>query len=473
MDNYKRARWVVVGLWLLFCFLTLDYNGPFFDESIYITAGLRTFEGHGGSDGYLGWFAGSLIWPVLAGAGYRIAGLVGTRAVALFLGAAAFAAVVQAAQNLFGPKASFWTAIALAFSGPFAALVRLGVYDVPALAGMAISFWAITELIKHDDRLWLGIAAVAFTLGLFSKYPMGMMLLPLCGVLVTRRGDKALMDVGIFGLISTAITLAFFLPNRAQFVALAGWQVTNRPQFGVGPSVIAFTLFYLSLVPAFFALGGWAAASKEQRPLATVLVLSLVIWPAYHLLSGNPVGPNKHVVFGFLFAYPLVGLALSRLWDGRWGKGLLPRGVAILGVSGMALLGWMQVDQGHRAWPDLREAADYLGGRVQPGQQLLINESWPYTLPLYAAGRLASPWDVFDVYRVTHGETTQELCEYDWFVDTQGSYVWPESVVQEIEACGHFERVFSTQSMVVGLGQDLNFVSYPIHTHIWKNIDED
>ena len=34
-------------------------NGPTLDESIYLMSGRRTLEGHGLTDGYLGWFAGS------------------------------------------------------------------------------------------------------------------------------------------------------------------------------------------------------------------------------------------------------------------------------------------------------------------------------------------------------------------------------------------------------------------------------
>ena len=42
MKSCNRMTWLIVGLWLLFCLFTLNYNGPFFDEGIYITAGQRT-----------------------------------------------------------------------------------------------------------------------------------------------------------------------------------------------------------------------------------------------------------------------------------------------------------------------------------------------------------------------------------------------------------------------------------------------
>ena len=67
MRWWRWLTWLIVGLVFLFGLLTLNYNGPFFDEAIYITAGQRTLEGFGYSDGYITWFAGSLLWPALAG----------------------------------------------------------------------------------------------------------------------------------------------------------------------------------------------------------------------------------------------------------------------------------------------------------------------------------------------------------------------------------------------------------------------
>ncbi len=463
MKNYERAVWLILAVWFIFCLATLDYNGPFFDESIYITAGQRTLEGHGYTDGYLVWFAGSLLWPVLAAIGYKTAGLIGTRIIATLLAAVAFVAVVRAARNLFGEKASFWTALALAVSAPFLALARLGVYDLPALAGIAVSFWAVTKMAKSDNRAWLPVAILAFIVSFFGKYPMGLMALPLIGVISALRGRKAIMDVMIFGLISLAITLAFYLPGREQLSQTLSWLVANKSDFDVTPLMIAAAILYLSGAPFILALIGWLVA-KGKRVLATVLLLSLIIWPAYHLGTDTSSSLDKHLAFGFLFAYPLIGFALATMWE-RWqGKA-----VALASVSALVVIGYFQVDYYDRAWPDVRQTADYLVGQVQPGQMLLINESWPYTMYLYIDGRINSPWDVFDAFRITHGESKIDLCQYNWFVDSEGSYKWPDSIQKKIQACGDFQPVYSSVSMVVGLGSDLNYVTYPVKTTVWRN----
>jgi hypothetical protein len=461
---WPGGSWLIIGLWFLFGLATVNYNGPFFDEGIYITAGQRTFEGLGYSDGYLVWFAGSLLWPVLAAAGYKLGGLIGTRIVALVLATVAFVAVAQAARNLFGPKAGFWATAALATSGPLMALARLGVYDLPALAGIAVSFWAVTELVRKNNRIWLLLAAITFTIGLFGKYPMGLMLLPIAGVIFTLRREKALMDIALFGFISSLITLAFFLPGREQLGQFLEWTLTNKLTFGATPLMVWFTVLYLSGAPFLLALSGWFIA-RDKRALASVLLLSLAIWPAYHLWAVHLVGIHKHFVFGYLFAYPLIGLALATIWERGWKR----KAVVLASILALAALGYVQLERFNRAWPDVRAAASYLAGQVYPGQKLLINDSWPYTMYLYTEGRINSPWDVLDFYQMSRSRSEIDLCQYDWFVDEEFIPHWPEPTRERIKQCGDFQVAFSTADTVVGLNFNLDYVSYPVHTNIWRN----
>jgi hypothetical protein len=273
-----------------------------------------------------------------------------------------------------------------------------------------------------------------------------------------------------------AIALAFFLPMRDQLVSFVYWRIQNAPTFDVSRTMIGFDMLYLSAVPLLLALGGWYVA-RERRALASVLLVSLAVWPAYHLLSGNPVSRGKHVVMGYLFVYMLVGFALSGLWGAvkrrrASGRGLPPtafRGLAIMAILVLTAIGQVQMAQNNRAWPDSRQAAQYLQRRVEPGEQLLINESWPYTMVLYTSGRINSPWDVFDVYRIQHNQAERDLCDYDWFVDSGGSYRWPESIWARVHRCGNYEQVFATTSTVVGLTKSLRYESFVVRTVIWRN----
>ncbi len=465
---YRRLTWLVVALWLLYGLSQLDYNGPFFDEAIYITAGQRTLEGYSISDGYLTWFGGHLLWPVLAAAGYLGAGLLGTRLLALLLSLTALLSLSRATRNLFNPQAAFWATLVFALNGPFFALARLGVYDTLALAGIAISFWALTEMVRQDNRAWLIVAALAYSVGLFAKYPMALMILPLSGLILAKRKGQSFLDLAIFAFTSGALVLALFLPFREQIVGLAAWRLSNNPNFDVSLQAIAVSLLYYTAPTLVLAAVGWIA-SRQNRFLTTVLLFSLAIWPTYHLLLSDPVSRTKHLVFGFLFAYPLVGLALDTVWHGRLRWVLLRRGAVAGLVLMLTLLGYRQIERLNRAWPDVRPAAAYLVTHVEPGEELLINESWPYTMYLYTQGRIDSPWDIYDGYRLTHGELTYDLCEAAWFVDSGGSFEWPDGIVAAVQDCGTFEPVFSTSSTVTGFGNNLRFVTKSVKLVIWRN----
>ena len=218
-------------------------------------------------------------------------------------------------------------------------------------------------------------------------------------------------------------------------------------------------------MPAVLALAGWLAA-PGKRLLATVLASGMVGPMAYHLLAQNGVSDYKHVVFGIIFAAPLGGLALRR------GFRDLPRRVAMVPALGaIAFLGITQMDRLDQGSPDLRPAVAYLRAHVKPGQELLINNSWPFIPYLYEDGAVSSPWDVYDVYRVRAGQARRDVCDFDWFVDTPGSSAWPDRVQNRAKRCHTFREVFNAREPLVGLSNDrLDFIEYMGYATIWKNV---
>jgi hypothetical protein len=272
--------------------------------------------------------------------------------------------------------------------------------------------------------------------------------------------------------VSAGIGLMMYLPLREQLAQFFGWRLTNTPGFGVTIQMIGFAIIYLSAAPLLLALAGWLVA-KSQRLLASVLLASMAIWPAYHLLRSDPTGTNKHLVFGFLFAYPLAGVALAALWGDKDSQRRVLRraGVALVVIT-LAGIGLVEVNQADRGWPNARDSAQYLINNVQPGEQLLISESWPYTMYLYNAGRIESPWDVYDEYRVAQEGLESDLCDYAWFVNVRGSYAWSESVLDTVEDCDSFALVNTSVDTVINLGPDLRYVSYQVHAEVWQNTSE-
>ncbi len=481
--RYGTAAGLICALFFVFEVVTilLSPNGTFLDEGIYIVAGQRSLQGMGVSDGYLTWFAGSLIWPIFASVGYTLFGLVGTRLFALLFVGVALVATVRASRNLFGARVSFWTALSLVLSGPTLALAHLGVIDTTALAGIGLSFWAVTEFIRRNNRIWLVATAVAFSVGVLSKYPMVLCGLPLVGLILVTRGKRARMDILLLAYASLAMLLSYFLPVRSQITAFLHWRVVNNPSFGTTTLMVRYWIAYLVVVPFLLALAGWVVA-RGQRRVAAVLLSAIFIWPAYHIGTNNTIGASKHVVFGLLFAYPLVGLALNALWTSWVGRGVgrrvlrgLVKATVVAMVLALALLGALQMLTMDRSWPDVHAASSYLSAHVRPGARLLINDDWPYTADLYAKGRISSPWDVYDTYRIEHHQNPIGLCNFDWMVSegvvgVDAVYSWPGTMTPQLMKCRSYRRVMTTTSTVVNLGRNLDFVTYRVRTIVWRRV---
>ncbi|GCE30057.1 hypothetical protein KDA_55410 [Dictyobacter alpinus] len=469
-EKKNDTGYVITSYLFLFLFALIQgiiiyaqKTGPFYDEAIYATAGLRTLDGKGVTDGYLVWFAGSLLWPVLSGIGYTLHGLLGIRAIAAILTCFTVLFSYLTAKNLFGVRAAFFSVVLFVFSGPLLALAHLGVYDVPALTFTSISLWAMTRF-KSDHRLWLSISAISLAIATIAKYPIALMMLPILGILITFRKQKSVTDICLFLFIFIAVFLAFFLSFQYQVGSWLLWSSRNKPTFGSSEATIIAAQLYLGLLPLSIALLGFFVAPRKKEAL--ILLLAGLIWPAYHILSRNPVSDNKHVIFGFLFLYPLMGLFCAYLWQKKWfGKPLatvLCMLLAIVGAAGLYILDF--------AWPDVRQPATYLSTHSQMGDQFLIDNAWPYTMYLYADNKTKDPWAVYDNYRINNKENSENICDYTWYVDEKGSYSWSDALRKQIKACHTFIPVYHTSSSAIQLGPDLQYKRYTITTTIYKNL---
>jgi hypothetical protein len=463
------SGWTVGGVLALAALMAVELAiitrgtiGPSLDESIYMTAGRRTLEGHGITDGYLSWFAGSLLWPVVAGWTDRLAGLAGARTAAALFVVIGMAGTWRAAVTLYGRRAGFFTAVAAAVTGPVVALGHLAVIDAPAVGGLGVAFWAVTHFALHDDRRWLVVAAIALAAGCLAKYPAGIFALPLALLIVVLRGSRAKTDLAVFALLTGAVVLTYFMSQRGQIGYFLGWRAENDPAFGVTLPMIGALHLWYSGPALLLAAGGWLVS--RRKGLATVLLGSGLLFPAYHLAAGANVGGSKHAVFGLIFLLPLVGRLLSRVSRAEAGWLLVVALLAGLGAHAVHQVRWLD-----RNFVDLRPAATYVTGHARPGDEFLIDNGWPFTWHLYAEGRIDSPWRVYDAYRVEHGQHRKSLCEYDWFVAAQGGTPWSDGVERAIRRCGTFRRVYRERTQVSDFGSELRFVTWRGGVQVFRN----
>ncbi|MHB8532304.1 MAG: hypothetical protein ACYDC2_06260, partial [Solirubrobacteraceae bacterium] len=331
-----------------------------------------------------------------------------------------------------------------------------------AAGAAGLAFWSMTEFIRRDDRVWLCATALLYALAGIAKYPVLLFIgPPLAGLLLATRSSRMRMDLGLFAFVAGAVLLIYFLADRAQLSAFTAFRTNENPTFNVSRNQIAYSQIYLTAVTLVLAIAG--AWMLQSRRMALALLSGVAGAPLYHLLTGNPSGDQKHVVFGLLFTLPLIGVTFTLA---------LRRRRALLGVPALLALfvfGLVQVVRIDEGWPDLRNSATLLVKDVHPGERLLANSSWVDAAYLYDKGRINSPYDLYDASRVSHLHGL-DVCSFQWFLEVPGGEPWPQSIRAAMTRCGTFRRVYSSSSVITGLGGDLSFVTYRAPIEIWHNM---
>ena len=431
-----RLWWIVAAfLAVQACIIWFAATGPFVDESLYTVAGMRVLEGQAGADGYLTWFNGSpFVWPVIAALGHHVAGLSGARFMAAILATLTLAALAATAENLFGRSVASWSALAFGVNGLFMALAHFAVYDVLALAALAVSMWCVTRPSAPETSAWVLGAAIAFAVAVIAKYGYMLMIVPLAGLLVSARGIKrsgpalAVFLSAAGGIVAGYFWLAFgsLVPaSSAAYLEQTFWRTRGH---------IAMLQIVFGFVPvALASAGAFVAWRRRERLLIVTCLVAVSLFPAFHLWTATFVSGQKHVVAGFLFAYLLAGLALDRLWASR------SRATAIVVLAVVTLWGGLQCYWQDRSWSDTRALARYLALNMQRGDRIVAESSWNYVLYLYPRGLIESPAAVIDA-NYPSPRDRRETCRVRWLVGN------PDSAAMIRDAVGRcrYERVLSS-----------------------------
>ena len=98
--------------------LANGFNGASSEEGLYLTAGMRTWDGVVIDDNLLTQLPGSVLWPALGSVGYEVFGITGARLVSLLCFAVAYIALVLGTRNIFGERPAAFCGLATAVSAP-------------------------------------------------------------------------------------------------------------------------------------------------------------------------------------------------------------------------------------------------------------------------------------------------------------------------------------------------------------------
>ena len=434
--NSRRLWWIVaVFLAVQVCIIWFAANGPFVDEGLYTVAGMRVLEGKAVSDGYSAWFNGSpFVWPVIAALGHHLGGLAGARFMAVILSTVALVAFARTAESLFGRSVAEWCTLAFGLNGLFMALAHFAVYDVAALAGLAVSMWCMTRAPTSDASRWVVGAGVAFAGAVIAKYGYMPMVVPLLGLLVSvRDGKRSGRALAIFVSVAGVILTTYFWLLFGSLVPASSAAYLGQT-FGRSRGHIAVLQLIFGLVPFVLASAGAVVAWRRgDRLLVVTCLLALSVYPAFHLWTANFVSAQKHVVAGFLFAYLLAGPALERLWSSR------SRATVVVTLGALTLWGGLQCYWQDHSWSDTRTLAHHLALNMKRGDGVVAESSWNYILYLYPRGLITSPADVIDANYPPPGQR-RDACQFPWLVGNPDS---ADMIADAVRQCGH-QRVLSS-----------------------------
>ena len=433
-SGIRRVWWIAAAfLAVQVGIIGLGASGPFVDESLYTVAGLRALEGRALSDGYGTWFNGSpFVWPVIAALGHHLGGLSGARLMAAILSTLTLVALAGAAENLFGRSVSQWCALAFGVNGLFLALAHFAVYDVVALTGVAVSMWCLSRASPPEASGahvagWVIAGAVAFAGAVIAKYGYMAMVVPLVGLLVSVRRRGTAGALAVFLSVAGAILAGYFLLCFGSLFPPSSGAYFDQT-FGRSRGHIAVLQIVFGVVPfALASVGALVAWGKGRRLLVVTCLAALSVYPAFHLWTGNFVSGQKHVVAGFLFAYLLAGVALERLGSSR------SRATPAVVLGLLIVWGGVQCYWQDRSWGDTRILASYLATNMQPGDRVVAESSWNYTLYLYPGRVVESPADVIDANH-SPDRNRRDLCRIPWVV---GDPERTDLIRYALEHCGH------------------------------------
>jgi hypothetical protein len=202
------------------------------------------------------------------------------------------------------------------------------------------------------------------------------------------------------------------------------------------------------------------------RPVIAAFIAGPAVLVTLWLFSARAGDTLVHLdlALGTILLYPVVGLALAQLgWDLQR---LIVLGIAALGLALLSAQQTHAIDQG---WPDTSESVAALVGSLQPGDQVLSNERWPYALALYEANRIDAPDDVLDEALLFESDTVFDVCSFSWFVDSQPVAPWSGLVMTSVGSCGTFEPVMTASSQVSSLSGSLQVHEETVQTTVRRN----
>lgn len=340
--------------------LQLATNTGHMDEYDYLFVGRTLSQGlDWPSHTYI--FGWDLTWLIFAWGDTQLGGLEGARAISAVFGVASLLGMYTFVRLLWkNQTAALVSTLLLALEAAHLYSSRLVSYDI---VSFTYFIWALPALLltrqqKPWQLLWMTVASLLLCAAVLSKYTT-IMYLPFIAALVLYYSPRMF----VLGFIIVAGLLSAYALNHAeQLLTLYNIQISQAHSQNALPSDILLRTARQLLPTITLSLLATIIILKHRlcHPFAIVLlmVFSVPLF-AYHLMSGNVISLQKHLLYVSVFLLPLVGIGSDFVIQKTNNKILL----ASLTLCCLSLFGYYnakKLDTIVHSYPDVTAVNDYI-----------------------------------------------------------------------------------------------------------------
>jgi Dolichyl-phosphate-mannose-protein mannosyltransferase len=437
--NYRLGLLAILVVQAALALRLVWSNTAFADEAEYIWYGHMEWQHwlHGSPLPQYYLSGAPQIYPPLGALADSALGLAGARLLSLVFMLGTTALLHATAARLFSRRAGLIGAAMFVAVGPTADLGAWATYDPMAICLMALASWlAVRAAQSRVSEAWILLSAAAMVLADATKWVTALWSPVIVALVVlTAPTGWGLAVARGFRLVAYAVAVgapALLLAGGGLSVTAISATTTQRGSGGDAWLAVLWLAAPLVAMVLAVALLGVLLACREQtrrRPLlCVVLVVAVLLAPAFQAYDQTTVSLYKHVVFGLWFGAMAAGYALSKAVVVSAAKGWR---IGMAAVIFTGLLGFDQASGWYGFWPNsvqLVAAVEHdLPARgpimMQGGDQMVANYY------LYRQGIRA---DIITSYAYAPDAVSAMIESHQvWMVETDTGTGIPPGSIQE------------------------------------------
>ena len=439
--SYRLGLLVVLLVQAALALRLVWSNTAFQDEAEYLWYGHLEWEHwlHGSPLPSYYLSGAPQVYPPLGALADSLGGLAGARLLSLAFMLGATALLYATASRLFTRWVGLIGAAMFVAVGPTADLGAWATYDPMAICLMALAAWlAVRAAHSRASEVWILLAAATMVLADATKWVTALWspIIVALVVLSAPTGWTLAVARGIrFVCYAVAIGAPALLVLGGQLAVIAVTTSTTQRGSG-GDSSLAVLWYAAPMIAVVLAVGvlGVVLAGRERAGrnllLCAVLVVGVLLAPAFQAYDQTTVSLYKHVVFGLWFGSIAAGYALSKATRVSAAKGWR---VGLAAATFTGLLGFDQASGYYGFWPNstpLLAAVE----RDLPARGPIMMQGGDWMVANYYLYRQGIRTDILTSYAYSPAAVSAMIEDHRvWMVETDtGTGIPPGSLQQSV-----------------------------------------